>query len=220
MLSRYVDAIVLRTFEQERLEVLAEAATVPVVNSFSDFEHPCQALADLLTVRERHRWRRTVTTLTYLGDGNNVAHSLLLAGAKTGHARADRHPAGVRADPAGRAPGRGDRRRDGRERRGASTTPRRPPPTGRRALHRRVGQHGPGGRGRRAHSWCSRPTNWTSKLVDLANDDVVVLHCLPAHRGQEIAADVMDGPHAAVWDEAENRLHTQKALLLRLFGLA
>src|SRR5437867_502511 len=83
VLSRYVDAIVLRTFEQERLEVLASAATVPVINSLSDFEHPCQALADLLTVRER-RGPLGGRTLVYLGDGNNVTHSLLLAGAKSG----------------------------------------------------------------------------------------------------------------------------------------
>jgi ornithine carbamoyltransferase len=217
VLSRYVDAIVLRTFEQERLEILAAAASIPVVNSLSDFEHPCQALADLLTVRE---WIGGLQgrTLTYLGDGNNVAHSLLLAGAKAGMRVRVAAPPGfepipqivhraeeiaaetggtveILSDPAAAA-------------------------TGADVLYTDV--------------WASmgqeseadeRMLVFTAfqldgKLVSLANDDVVVLHCLPAHRGQEIAADVMDGPRSAVWDQAENRLHTQKALLLRLFGLA
>ena len=91
MLSRYVDAMVLRTFEQERLELLASASSVPVVNSLSDFEHPCQALADLFTIRERLGGPEG-HTLTYLGDGNNVAHSLLLAGAKAGMHVRWRHP--------------------------------------------------------------------------------------------------------------------------------
>ena len=138
VLSRYVDAIVLRTFEQERLEVLAAAADVPVVNSLSDFEHPCQALADLLTIRE-HRGALAGTVLTYVGDGNNVAHSLLLAGAKAAMTVRVATPAGFapipqvvdRASQIAAATGvRRDHHRS--DRRGR----RRP-----RAVHRRLGQH-------------------------------------------------------------------------------
>ncbi|HWC69557.1 MAG TPA: ornithine carbamoyltransferase [Actinomycetota bacterium] len=217
VLSRYLDAIVLRTFEQERLEVLAGAADVPVVNSLSDFEHPCQALADLLTMRERLGALRG-RTLTYLGDGNNVAHSLLLGGAKEGMRVRVATPAGfepipqvvqrateiaaetggaveVTNDPAGAA-------------RGADV------------LYTDVWAS----MGREAEAderlLVFTPYQVTQGSVDAAADDAVVMHCLPAHRGQEIAAEVMDGPHSAVWDQAENRLHTQKALLLRLFDVA
>jgi ornithine carbamoyltransferase len=217
VLARYLDAIVLRTFEQERLEVLAEAADVPVVNSLSDFEHPCQALADLLTMRER-LGALAGRTLAYLGDGNNVAHSLLLGGTKAGMHVRIATPAGfepipqvvqraeeiaaevgggveVTNDPVGAA-------------RGADV------------LYTDVWAS----MGREAEADERRlvftPYQVTQALVDSAADDVMVMHCLPAHRGQEITADVIDGPRSAVWDQAENRLHTQKALLLLLFDVA
>jgi ornithine carbamoyltransferase len=217
VLARYLDAIVLRTFEQERLEVLAEAADVPVVNSLSDFEHPCQALADLLTMRER-LGALAGRTLAYLGDGNNVAHSLLLGGTKAGMHVRIATPAGfepipqvvqraeeiaaevgggveVTNDPVGAARGADVLSTDvwasmGREA---------------EADERRL---------------VFTPYQVTQALVDSAASDVIVMHCLPAHRGQEITADVIDGPRSAVWDQAENRLHTQKALLLRLFDVA
>jgi ornithine carbamoyltransferase len=217
VLARYLDAIVLRTFEQERLEVLAEAADVPVVNSLSDFEHPCQALADLLTMRER-LGALAGRTLAYLGDGNNVAHSLLLGGTKAGMHVRIATPAGfepipqvvqraeeiaaevgggveVTNDPVGAARGADVLSTDvwasmGREA---------------EADERRL---------------VFTPYQVTQALVDSAANDVIVMHCLPAHRGQEITADVIDGPRSAVWDQAENRLHTQKALLLRLFDVA
>jgi ornithine carbamoyltransferase len=217
VLSRYVDAIVLRTFEQERLEVLAGAATVPVVNSLSDFEHPCQCLADLLTVLE-HRGPLASQTFTYLGDGNNVTHSLALGGAKSGMQVRVATPPGFEPIP--------------------------------QVVHRAeeiAAQTG--GAIELVHDPVEAATNadvlytdvWASmgqeeeaderalvfpayqlnqKLVDAAKDDVLVLHCLPAHRGQEITDEVIDGPRSVVWDQAENRLHTQKALLLRLFGVA
>ncbi len=217
VLSRYVDAIVLRTFEQERLEVLARAASVPVVNSLSDFEHPCQALADLLTVQER-LGALAGRTLVYLGDGNNVAHSLLLAGALAGMTVRCSTPPGFEPIP--------------------------------QVVHRAEEiAAGTGGRIEVLHDPIEAATDadvlytdvWASmgqeaesderalvfpayqlsqKLVDVADDGVVVLHCLPAHRGQEITDEVIDGPHSAVWDQAENRAHTQKALLLRLLGLS
>ncbi len=217
VLSRYVDAIVLRTFEQERLEVLAAAATVPVVNSLSDFEHPCQALADLLTVRERLGGLEG-RVLAYLGDGNNVAHSLLLAGAKVGMTVRVATPPGFepipqvvqRASEIASATGGAIETTD--DAAAAST--------GADVLYTDVwasmGQEAESDE----RSLIFPLYQVNQALVDVAAADVLVLHCLPAHRGQEITAEVIDGPRSAVWDQAENRLHTQKALLLRLLGIA
>jgi ornithine carbamoyltransferase len=217
VLSRYLDAIVLRTFEQERLEVLAGAADVPVINSLSDFEHPCQALADLLTMRER-LGSLEGCTLTYLGDGNNVAHSLLLGGAKAGMRVRVATPPGFEPIPqvvqrateiAGGTGGAVEVTNDPLE---ASTQA--------DVLYTDVWAS----MGQEAEAaerlLVFTPYSVTQTLVASAADDVVVLHCLPAHRGQEIEAAVIDGPRSAVWDQAENRLHTQKALLLRLFDEA
>ncbi|MGH2540361.1 MAG: ornithine carbamoyltransferase [Actinomycetota bacterium] len=217
VLSRYVDAIVLRTFEQERLEALAGAATIPVVNSLSDFEHPCQALADLLTVRERLGGLEG-RTLTYLGDGNNVAHSLLLAGAKAGMRVRVAAPPGF--EPIPQVVQRAEEIAG--ETGGAIEVSSDPTQASRGAdvlytdVWASMGQETEADERLLVFS----AYQITQALVDVAGDDVVVLHCLPAHRGQEIAADVIDGPRSAVWDQAENRLHTQKALLLRLFGVA
>jgi ornithine carbamoyltransferase len=217
VLARYVDAIVLRTFEQERLELLAGAADVPVINSLSDFEHPCQALADLFTIRERLRTLEG-RVLAYLGDGNNVAHSLLLAGTKAGMTVRVATPPGFGPIPqiveraAQIAAETGGRVEIGHDALEAAT--------GAHVLYTDVwasmGQEAESDE--RALVFPSFQLN--AKLVDVADDDVVVLHCLPAHRGQEITDEVMDGPSSAVWDQAENRLHTQKSLLLFLLGLA
>ena len=217
VLSRYVDAIVLRTFEQERLEVLASAATVPVVNSLSDFEHPCQALADLLTVRERLGTLQG-RVLTYLGDGNNVAHSLLLAGAKAGMTVRVATPPGFEPIPQVVHRASEIAAETGCE--VVTTDDARAACAGADVLYTDVwasmGQEAESDE--RALIFPLYQLN--QDLVDVAADDVVVLHCLPAHRGQEITGEVIDGPRSAVWDQAENRLHTQKALLLRLLGLA
>jgi ornithine carbamoyltransferase len=217
VLSRYVDAIVLRTFEQERLELLSTTATVPIVNALSDFEHPCQALADLLTIRE-HLGELRGRVLAYLGDGNNVAHSLLLAGTKSGMAVRVATPPGFEPIPqvvhraeeiAAETGGTVELTHDPEE-----------AASGADALYTDV--------------WTSMGQDLEAderalvfpsyqlgqKLVDIAGPDVIVLHCLPAHRGQEITDEVIDGPRSVVWDQAENRLHTQKALLLRLTGVA
>ena len=186
--------IVLRTFEQERLEVLAEAASVPVVNSLS---------------RTSSIPARRSPTSSRCGSGSvarTVVSSPTSVTATTWRTRScwparrpgctcGRHAAGVRADPAGRAPGRGDRRRDRRERPDHERRRRRPPPAP-TSCTRTCGPAWARRPRPTSAPWCSRPTSWTSKLVDLAADDVVVLHCLPAHRGQEIAADVIDGPRA------------------------
>jgi ornithine carbamoyltransferase len=217
VLSRYVQAIVLRTFEQERLEVLARAASVPVVNSLSDFEHPCQALADLLTVQER-LGGLAGRTLVYLGDGNNVAHSLLLAGALAGMTVRCATPPGF--EPIPQVVHRAEEIAAGRG--GAIEILHDPVEAATDAdvlytdVWASMGQEAEADE----RALVFPAYQLSQKLVDVAAPGVVVLHCLPAHRGQEITDEVIDGPHSAVWDQAENRTHTQKALLLRLLGLA
>ncbi len=214
VLSRYVEAIVWRTFGQERLDEMASAATVPVINALSDEFHPCQVLADLQTLAER-KGRLKGLALTYLGDGaNNMAHSLLLGGVTAGVNVTIAAPPGFAPAPEVVA---------------AAT--RRAAETG-ASVHTTVD---PGAAARGADvlvtdTWTSmgqeddgrdrvgpfRPYQLNESLLALADTDVTVLHCLPAHRGEEITDSVIDGPHSAVWDEAENRLHAQKALLLWL----
>ena len=206
VLSRYVDAIVIRTFGQERIEALAAASDVPVVNALTDSFHPCQVLADLQTIRER-KGRTADLTMTYLGDGaNNMAHSLLVGGAMAGmHVRVGA-PEGYLPDPAivARAQAYGTDV--------LVTTDPAEAASGTDVLVTDVwvsmGQTGAEQRVRDL-----RPYALDAAAVARAADGVLVLHCLPAHRGEEIAAEVIDAPDSAVWDEAENRLHAQKALL-------
>jgi ornithine carbamoyltransferase len=217
VLSRYVDAIVLRTFEQERLELLAGSADVPVVNALSDFEHPCQCLADLLTISEV-KGQLAGRTLTYLGDGNNVTHSLLLGGAKVGmHVRAATPPG---FEP---IPQVVQRATDIASETGGSVLVTHDPLEAARdadVLYTDVwasmGQEEEADE--RALVFPAYALDRTK--LEVARPDVTVMHCLPAHRDQEITAEVIDGPHSVVWDQAENRMHTQKALLLWLLGLA
>ena len=213
VLSRYVHGIVVRTFGQDRIEELAEAATVPVVNALTDLEHPCQALADLQTFREVHG-DFAGRSLAYVGDGNNVTHSLLLAGASVGLSVRVGHPDGYAPDAAivRRAQELADAT-------GASievTTDPVAAVKGADAVY--------------ADVWTSMgqedeaedrlepfvPYRVTSELLAHAAADAVFLHCLPAHRGEEVTAEVIDGPASRVFDQAENRLHAQKALLALL----
>jgi ornithine carbamoyltransferase len=214
VLSRYVDAVVLRTFGQERLEALARTSTVPVVNALSDFEHPCQCLADLLTIRERKGDLRGLT-LAYVGDGNNVAHSLLLGGAMTGMTVRVATPPGFepipqvvqRAEDIGRPTG------------GGPEVTHEPLDAckGADVLYTDVwASMGQEAEATERHL-IFQGYRLDRAALDAAAPDAIVLHCLPAHRGQEITDEVIDGPQSAVWDQAENRLHTQKALLLWLF---
>ena len=213
VLSRYVHAIVIRTFGQDRIAELAANASVPVVNALTDLEHPCQALADLQTLRGA--WGGLEgRTLTYVGDGNNVAHSLLLAGAKVGmHVRVA-HPEGFA--PAGEIM---DRARDHAASSGAevsATTDVEAAVDGADALYTDVwasmGQEDEAA----ARLQVFAPYQVTPELMARAADDAVFLHCLPAHRGEEVAAEVIDSPASKVFDQAENRLHAQKALLATL----
>lgn len=214
VLSRYVDAIVWRTFAQDRLTAMASTATVPIVNALSDEFHPCQVLADLQTIAERKGALKGLK-LTYLGDGaNNMAHSLMLGGVTAGVHVTVAAPEGFTPDPAVVAAA---------ERRaadtGASVT-----------LTADAAKAAAGADVLVTDTWTSmgqeddgldrvapfRPFQINDELVGLADPEVTVLHCLPAHRGDEITDAVMDGPRSAVWDEAENRLHAQKALLVWL----
>jgi ornithine carbamoyltransferase len=214
VLSRYVDAIVWRTFEQDRLEAMAATATVPVVNALSDDFHPCQVLADLQTIAERKGSLKGLR-LTYFGDGaNNMAHSLILGGVTAGIHVTVAAPEGFAPDPAVVAAA-GKRA----EATGASVTLTVDPDAAAKGADVVV-----------TDTWTSmgqendgldrvgpfRPFQLNARLVGLADPEAVVLHCLPAHRGEEITDEVMDGPASAVWDEAENRLHAQKALLVWL----
>jgi ornithine carbamoyltransferase len=217
VLSRYVDVIVLRTFEQERLEALASAASVPVVNALSDFEHPCQALADLLTVEE-HLGSLAGRVLTYVGDGNNVAHSLLLAGAKAAMTVRVATPVGF--EPIPQVVERAEE--IAAETGGAIevTTDPAAAALGAHVLYTDVWASMGQEQEAEERALIFRPYQLNEALVDLADPRVLVMHCLPAHRGEEIADRAIDGGHSMVFDQAENRLHTQKALLVFLFGLA
>jgi len=214
VLSRYVDAIVWRTYGQARLAAMAETATVPIVNALSDQFHPCQVLADLQTVAERIGSLGGLR-MSYFGDGgNNMAHSLMLGGVTAGMDVTIAAPNGFGPDPSVHAAA---------ERRaadtGASVTVTADPAAAASGADVLV-----------TDTWTSmgqeddgldrvrpfRPFQLNAGLLSLANSEAVVLHCLPAHRGHEITDDVIDGPHSAVWDEAENRLHAQKALLVWL----
>jgi ornithine carbamoyltransferase len=210
VMSRYVDAIVIRTFGQARIEALAAASAVPVVNALTDYAHPCQALADLQTIRE-HKGQLAGLTLAYLGDGNNMAHSLLLAGAIAGmHVRVGAPPG---FEPLGQVMKRAGELADAHGGSVALTNDPLEAAAGAEVLYTDVwasmGQESEAAS--RLESF--RPYSIDERIVAAAAPDVVVMHCLPAHRGEEIAAAVIDGPASIVFDQAENRLHAQKALL-------
>jgi ornithine carbamoyltransferase len=211
MLSRFVDAVVWRTGDQSRIEELAAASTVPVVNALTDQFHPCQVLADLQTVRERFG-RTAGLTMTYLGDGaNNMAHSLLLGGTTAGMTVRVCAPEGFQPHPEYLR----DAKARGAETGGAAEVLTDP--------HAAVD----GADVVVTDTWTSmgqesdgldritpfQPYQINAALMAAAGPQAIVLHCLPAHRGDEITSEVMDGPQSAIWDEAENRLHAQKALL-------
>ncbi|MDX6197511.1 MAG: ornithine carbamoyltransferase [Actinomycetota bacterium] len=210
VLSRYVSAIVIRTFGDDRIRSLAAASDVPVVNALTDGFHPCQVLADLQTIRER-KGTTTGLTLTYLGDGaNNMAHSYLLGAAMAGMNVRIGTPAGYQPDDDVVRRARSISAAHGTEI--LVTSDARAAAAGADVLCTDVWvSMGMAGEAARRHDL--GPYALDEAALSAAAADAVVLHCLPAHRGEEIAAAVIDGPQSAVWDEAENRLHAQKALL-------
>ena len=218
VLSRYVDAIVWRTFGQDRLDAMASVATVPVVNALSDEFHPCQVLADLQTIAE-HKGTLKGLRLSYFGDGaNNMAHSLLLGGVTAGI-----HVTVAAPDGFAPAPAVLEAAEHRAQITGGSVT-----------LTADADAAAAGADVLVTDTWTSmgqendgldrvkpfRPFQVNQRLLGLADTEAVVLHCLPAHRGEEITDEVMDGPASVVWDEAENRLHAQKALLVWLLERA
>ena len=212
VLSRYVQAITLRTFDHADVEELAQGADVPVVNALTDLEHPCQILADLMTVRE-YKGTLSGLHLAYVGDGNNVANSLALGCALAGM----RFTAGCPADcePDGdiverarslAAGGSIDVVHDARE-----------AVSGAQVVYTDVWTS----MGQKDDSRKKRdlePFRVDAGLLKHADPEAIVMHCLPAHRGEEITDEVIDGPRSAVWDQAENRMHAQAALLSLLAG--
>ncbi len=215
VLGRYVQAIVVRTFGQSRLVELAQSSGLPVINALTDEEHPCQALADLLTVHDEFGGF-TGRTLTYVGDGNNVAHSLLLACASVGLGVRVAHPEGYAPDPGIVAAAEARAATHGSE--VSVTTDPRAAAIGSDVLYTDVwasmGQEDESAE--RARRFSGFQVD--AAMLGLTNDDAIVLHCLPAHRGEEISADVIDGIRSRVFDQAENRLHAQKAVLAVLVG--
>jgi ornithine carbamoyltransferase len=215
VLSRYLDGIVIRTYDHATVEEWAREATMPVINGLTDLSHPCQALSDLLTIKEK-KGRLKGIKIAYVGDGNNVANSLIEAAAKMGMTIALGCPSGYQPDQhvvdlarveaaktgavieLGQDPNVAVKEADvvyadvwismGREREQARRL---------RVL---------------------APYQVSSRLVAKAKPDAIVMHCLPAHRGEEITAEVLDGPQSVVIDQAENRLHMQKAILTNLLG--
>jgi ornithine carbamoyltransferase len=206
VLSRYLDAIMIRTFKQSDVEELAKHATIPVINGLTDSSHPCQALADVMTIRERFG-RFEGLKVVYLGDGNNVCASLMVACARLGLDFVASTPPGHEPDE--------EAVRIARES-GVSVELTADPQAaveGADVLYTDVwtsmGQDDE--RDRRLKDLAGYGIN--AELVTRANENAIVLHCLPAHYGEEITEDVLYGPHSAVWDQAENRLHAQKALM-------
>jgi ornithine carbamoyltransferase len=214
VLSRYVEAIVWRTFGQDRLDAMASTATVPVINALSDEFHPCQVLADLQTIAERKGALHGLR-LSYFGDGaNNMAHSLMLGAVTAGIHVTIAAPDGFAPDPTV-----------------VAAAEQRAQVTGASVMVTTDAEAAAGSADVLVtDTWTSmgqeddgldrdepfRPFQVNPQLVGLADSEAIVLHCLPAHRGNEITDEVMDGPRSAVWDEAENRLHAQKALLVWL----
>jgi len=210
VLSRYVDGIMIRTFAHAEVEELARNATVPVINGLTDLLHPCQVLADVLTIGQ-HLGTYEGKKVAWIGDGNNMANSWLNAAYRLGFELALACPEGYDPDPAtlerARAHGRVSLVRDPREAmEGAHVV--------NTDVWASMGQEEE--QAQRERAFAGFQVN--GPLMAGAARDAIFLHCLPAHRGEEVTAEVIDGPQSRVWDEAENRLHIQKAIMAALMG--
>jgi ornithine carbamoyltransferase len=206
VLSRYLDAIMIRTFAQSDVEELAANASIPVINGLTDSAHPCQALADVMTIRERFG-RLEALKVVYLGDGNNVCASLMVACAKLGMNFVAATPADYRPEE--------EAVRIAREAGGGVelTDDPRAAVEGADVLYTDVWTSMGQEEERQERLQDLAGFGIDAKLVEQAGESAIVLHCLPAHYGEEITEDVLYGPQSAVWDQAENRLHAQKALM-------
>jgi ornithine carbamoyltransferase len=216
VLSRYVDGIMARVFAQEDVVELSRHATVPVINGLSDLLHPCQALADYFTLLER-RGKLAGLKLAYVGDGNNVCHSLMMTGVKLGVSVAVACPAGYEPNPLIVKSAARDAQKAGTP---APQVVREPLQAVKGAdvvytdVWTSMGQEAESEKRRQAfQGFMVSPA-----MMKAAGKNAVFMHCLPAHRGEEVAAEVIDGDQSVVFDEAENRLHTQKAVMILLIG--
>jgi ornithine carbamoyltransferase len=213
VLSRYLDGLVIRSYDHHTVEEWARNATIPVINGLTDLHHPCQVLSDLFTIQEKKRRLKGIK-IAYVGDGNNVANSLLEGAAIMGMSISVACPSGYEPDG-----GVLDWAQQRAERTGACIEISRDPfvaVKGADVLYTDVwtsmGQEKEQARRVKVLS----PYQLNDRLLGVARPDAIVMHCLPAHRGQEITNSVLDGAHSVVFDQAENRLHVQKAILIRL----
>jgi ornithine carbamoyltransferase len=215
VLSRFLDGLMIRTFSHQDVCDLAAYSTIPVINGLTDLMHPCQALADLMTVRE-YKGRLSGLKMAYLGDGNNVANSLLQAASKAGMHIAVASPPGYTCDPGCIAEAKAEAAKHGTE----------------VLLTDDPLQAAEGADVIYTDTWVSMgqekekaqrislfaPYQVDDKIMGAADDGAIFLHCLPAYRGLEVTGSVIDGPASAVFDQAENRMHAQKAILVKLIG--
>ena len=211
VLSRYVDGIMIRTFAHQDIEELAKCAAVPVINGLTDLVHPCQVLADLLTVRQHLEEKLENLVVAWIGDGNNMANSWIDAAYRFGFELRIACPEGY--EPADHLVARA--------RKAAKITITREPGEAAKGAHvvntdvwASMGQAD----AQRQRERAFRGFSVNAALMKKADKHAIFLHCLPAHRGEEVSADVIDGPQSRVWDEAENRLHIQKAVMAALMG--
>jgi ornithine carbamoyltransferase len=212
VLSRFLSALMIRTYQQEEVEEFAEHASIPVINGLTDESHPLQALADAMTLRERFGTLSGIR-LAYVGDGNNVCHSLMRLAGRFGMEFRAATPPGYDPDPGFVAAASEDARANG-----GSVELGSEPAEAVRGAHAvytdvwtSMGKESDADRDRRLRDL--EPYRVDERLLALADPEAVALHCLPAHVGEEITADVLYGPRCLAWEQAENRLHTQKALM-------
>lgn len=214
VLDRYLDILAIRTFEQQELVTFAEYAKIPVINALTDLEHPCQILADLLTVQECFG-RISGLTLTYVGDGNNVANSLMLGCALAGMNVRIATPVGY--EPDAKVVAQAQAIADGKTEILLTHDPELAT-KGASVLYTDVWAS----MGQEAEASdrfpIFQPYQISEQLLSLADPEAIVLHCLPAHRGEEITEEVIEGSQSRVWQQAENRMHVQKALLASILG--
>ena len=214
VLDRYLDVLAIRTFAQQELETFAKYAKIPVINALTDLEHPCQILADLLTIQEKFGSLAGLT-LTYVGDGNNVANSLMLGCALVGM--------NVRiAFPSGYAPDAEivEKTREIANKKTEVILTHDPEAAAKGASVLYTDVWASMGQETQANNRFPvfQPYQISQQLLSLADPEAIVLHCLPAHRGEEITEEVIEGSQSRVWDQAENRLHAQKALRASILG--
>ncbi len=218
VLSGYVEALMARVFEHDHVLELAKWSSIPVVNGLSDYNHPCQGMADALTIQEKFGKKSKGLNVTYVGDGNNVAVSLMHVSAKLGWNFTLASPEGYDLNPKAIEVAKATAAETG-----SKLNFLRDPHDAVKKAHviytdtwTSMGQEEETARREKVFP----PYQVNAKLVSEADKDVIVMHCLPAHRNHELTDDVADGPHSVIFPQAHNRLHAQKAILARLFGVA